>query len=68
MTDDERIVDIERTWRQIYRSGAVGMPLGLMTVPVPDMEFLLRVIRDQRAELTQSRQAITNMRKAESMK
>ncbi len=46
MTDDERIAEIEK-W------------LGQHDDRV---DFLLRVIRDQRAELTQARQAITNMR------
>jgi hypothetical protein len=47
MTDDERIALIDKC----YAAHSHG-----------SIQFLLRVIRDQRAELTQARQAITNMR------
>jgi hypothetical protein len=53
MTDDERIAHIERMCRQMQKSVIVGLPLGLINLPVPDIELLLRIIRDQRAELRQ---------------
>jgi hypothetical protein len=34
----------------------------LVVPTIDNVEFLLHVIRDQRAELTQAREAITNMR------
>jgi hypothetical protein len=54
MTDDERLAEIER-WNS-GKGGYLPEPIHLI------IERLLRVTRDQRAELAQARQAITNMR------
>lgn len=66
MTDNERIADLERTCRKLHDAISAGLTLapGLMTMLVTDAELLLRIVRDQRAELVQARQAITNMRNA----
>ncbi len=53
MTDDERITEIA-DWNK--NSAAASW------FSTPRIDFLLRVIQDQRAELIQARQAILNMR------